>query len=272
MKRRHFTTGLTWALGAGVGAIGCGQLTTDAPKADAPPGDRVALTLSAAASVQDAMRAIQVAYQAVAPQVTIRYNFGASGSLAQQIHQGAPVDIFLSASPQWMDDLEAKGQIRPGSRIALLQNTLVLIGPRDQTTVTDFKDLATGQVNKVAMGEPERVPAGRYAKDALTHLGLFEAVQPKLVFGKDVRQVLSYVETGNVDAGLVYATDALGSRQVEVIATAPANTHGPIRYPVAIVQASQQVAAAQAFIDFLVSEPAIAIFQDYGFTMAEPSS
>lgn len=268
---RQAMTGVMLVLAAGLG-VACGGPPLSAPPesaagalAEAP----VDLTVAAAASVQEAMKAVQAAYGTVAPNITITYNFGSSGSLAQQIAQGAPSDVFLSASPQWMDDLEAKSEILDGSRQDLLRNTMVLIVPPDNATVADFKELGLPAVGKVAIGEPESVPAGSYAKAVLTSLNLFDALQPKLVFGKDVRQVLTYVETGNVDAGLVYATDALSSDQVQVVATAPAGSHAPIVYPVAVVQDSEDTNAAQAFVDFLFSDRAIAIFQAYGFGMAE---
>lgn len=272
MKRRYFTTLSALALTTCLGAIACAQAPTTSAPAGVPEmmtEESVELTISVAASVQDAMKEIQTAYQAEAPNVTLTYNFGSSGSLAQQIAQGAPTDIFLSASKKWMDDLEEKGEILAGSRQDLLQNAMVLIVPADKTDIADFKDFETDQVGKIAIGEPESVPAGGYAKEVLTALNLFDKIQPKLVFGKDVRQVLSYVETGNVDAGLVYATDAQISEQVEVIATAPPETHSPIVYPIAVVQDSENAEAAQAFVDFLSSDTAIAIFQGYGFGMAE---
>ncbi|RZM79877.1 molybdate ABC transporter substrate-binding protein [Leptolyngbya iicbica LK] len=271
MHRRHLLTLL--ALGAGLGAIACGTpptpSATNAASKTSATSAPIELTISVAASVQDAMKDVQTAYQQTAPNVTITYNFGSSGSLAQQIAQGAPVDIFLSASQKWMDDLEAKGEMASGSRQDLLQNAMVLIVPLDKTDITDFKDFETDAVSKIAIGEPESVPAGGYAKEVLTALNLFDTIQPKLVFGKDVRQVLAYVETGNVDAGLVYATDAQVSDQVQTVAIAPAETHTPIVYPVAVVEDSDQQAAAQAFVDFLSSETAVAIFQGYGFGMAE---
>ncbi len=146
---------------------------------------------------------------------------------------------------------------------------MVLIVPADHDTVTDFADLTLSTVDNVAIGEPASVPAGTYAKAVLTTSKVFEAIQPKLVFGKNVRQVLSYVETGNVDAGIVYATDAQGSDRVEVVAIAPATAHPPIVYPIAVVQDSQEATAAQEFIDFLSSDTAIAIFQGYGFGVIE---
>lgn len=274
MNRRHFSTLLALALATGLGGISCAQTptppTADAPPGAAAPGAAVALTVSVAASVQDAMKAVQTAYQAEAPNVAITYNFGSSGSLAQQISQGAPTDVFLSASKKWMDDLEHQGEILAGSRQDLLLNSLVLIVPRDNPAkVTGFGDLGTAQLGKLAMGEPDSVPAGQYAKETLVSLQLFEALQPKLVFGKDVRQVLAYVETGEVDAGLVYATDAKVANQVQVVATAAADTHAPIIYPVAVVADSRQSAAAEAFVTFLGTDQAAAIFQSYGFTMAE---
>lgn len=260
-------------LAASLGAIACGQPVAKVSPSPPPAEATVVLTVSAAASVQDALREIQTAYQTAAPAVSLTYNFGSSGSLAQQVTQGAPTDVFLSASEQWMDELESNGQILADSRRDLLQNTMVLIVPpvvpQDKATVTAFKALATDAVTKVAIGEPNSVPAGSYAREVLTTLNLFDGLQPKLVFGKDVRQVLSYVETGNVDAGLVYGTDARVSGRVRRVATAAADTHAPIVYPVAVVQDSDQAVAAQAFVDFLASDPAIAIFESYGFAMAE---
>lgn len=267
MKRRNVLTFAAWLVVTGVGRVGCA--TTPSATTEPTAAESVDLTISVAASVQDAMRDVQAAYEAEAPNVTITYNFGSSGSLAQQIAQGAPTDVFLSASPKWMDDLEPQGQIVDGSRQDLLLNSLVLIVPQDKTDVSDFSDFTTDKVGKISIGEPESSPAGGYAKAALTSMNLFDALQPKLVFAKDVRQVLSYVETGNVDAGLVYATDAKVSDQVQVIATAPADAHAPIVYPVGVVADSDNAEAAQAFVDFLSSDTAIAIFEDYGFTMAE---
>lgn len=273
VSRRNFTALAALALVTTLGTISCAQTTAPStPEASpeaATPQETVALTISVAASVQDAMKEVQTAYQTEAPGITITYNFGSSGSLAQQISQGAPTDVFLSASKQWMDDLEGQGQVLEGSRKDLLLNSLVLIVPKDKTEVTDFTDLDTDKIGKLALGEPESVPAGKYARETLTAMNLFEALQPKLVFGKDVRQVLSYVETGNVDAGLVYATDAKVSDQVQIVATAPADSHAPIIYPVGVVADSQHAEAAQAFVDFLSSDTAVGIFQSYGFTMAE---
>lgn len=268
MKIRPLQALAAWGLVAGLLTTGCTSATAPLPGSDAST-DSIELTVSVAASVQDAMKEVQAAYQATDPGVTLTYNFGASGALAQQIAQGAPADVYLSASQRWMDDLAAKGEIRPATRQDLLQNAMVLVVPREQKTIAGFKDLETEAIAKIAIGEPESVPAGRYAREVLSALNLFETLQPRLVFGKDVRQVLTYVETGNVAAGLVYATDAQISDRVRVVATAPPDTHAPIVYPIAIVQDSPQPEAAQAFIEFLRTETAMAIFESYGFTPAE---
>ncbi|WP_202978867.1 molybdate ABC transporter substrate-binding protein [Halomicronema hongdechloris] len=228
--------------------------------------EAVDLTISVAASVQDAMKAVQIAYEAEAPQVSITYNFGSSGSLAQQITQGAPADVFLSASQKWMDDLEAQEQLLEGSRRDLLLNSLVLIVPQGKDDVTGFRDITTDKVGRLSIGEPASVPAGRYAREVLISINMFDVLQPKLVFGKDVRQVLAYVETGNVDAGVVYATDATVADRVRVVATAPADSHSPIVYSIGVVADSAHAEAAQALVEFLVSDTATAIFEEYGFT------
>ncbi len=273
MNRRYFAALSACAVLACFSTIGCTQSTTTPSQsigsASSSSEESIELTISVAASVQDAMNEVQTAYQAANPGVVITYNFGSSGSLAQQIAQGAPADLFLSASQKWMDDLEEQGEILEDSRQDLLMNALVLIVPQDNTDITEFTDFETDGVNRIAIGEPESVPAGRYAQETLTFLNLFEVLQPKLVFAKDVRQVLAYVKTGNVDAGLVYATDAKVSEQVKVVATAPAESHSPIIYPVGIVADSERTDAAQDFLEFLSSETAIAIFDEYGFTMAE---
>ncbi len=272
MKRRDFALVSALTFLACLGTISCSQSSAPSiAEADSStaPSETVELTISVAASVQEAMRGVQALYEEATPGVTITYNFGSSGSLAQQIIQGAPADVFLSASTKWMDDLDEKGQILDGTREDLLLNSLVLIVPLDKDDVIDFSDLATDKVNRVAIGEPESVPAGGYAKETLTSLNLFGDLQPRMVFGKDVWQVLSYVETGNVDAGLLYATDANVSDQVRVVMTAPADTHSPIIYPIGVMAGSKNAGAAQAFIDFLSTELAVDIFKNYGFTMAE---
>ncbi len=273
INRRTFIALSALALVTSLGAMSCGPETmpklTASESIPGAPANPVTLTIYAAGSLTNVLEEVKGVYETENPHISITYNFGATGSLAQQILQGAPSDVFLSASKKWMDELENQGQLRTESRRDLLQNELVLIVLKDRADVSGFEDLANANVMKVAMGEPESVPVGQYAKEALTSLQIFTAIEPKLVLGKNVQQLLSYVETGNAEAGLVFATDAKSSEQVRVVATAPPETHSPIVYPVAVVQDSTEAEAAQAFVDFLSSEQAIAIFEAYGFTMVE---
>jgi molybdate transport system substrate-binding protein len=227
------------------------------------------LTISAAISMKDSLDEVQRDFTAANPSIIVACNYGASGTLQRQIEQGAPVDVYLSASPKQMDALEAKGLLLPGTRTNLLRNEVVLIVPKDSRShVSSFQDLARTDVKQIALGEPTTVPAGEYAKEVLTYLGIYGVVKSKAVLAKDVRQVLTYVETGNVDAGIVYSTDAASSSQVKVVATAPEESHAPAIYPVAVIKNSKEPAAARSFEDFLLGGQARAIFQKYGFIPA----
>lgn len=227
----------------------------------------IVLTVSAAASLTDAMQEIDAAYQRQHPGVTVRNNFGSSGMLAQEIEHGAPVDVFLSAAAKPMDDLEARGLIIPSSRRNVLRNTLVLIAP-SASHLQSFEQLTLPSVRAVALGDPGSVPAGQYGRETLKSLHLWDALQSRLVLGEDVRAVLAYVATGNADAGLVYGTDAQMSNGVRIVATAPENSHQPIVYPEAAIRTGRNEAAAVAFVDYLNSPAAKAIFVKHGFTIA----
>ena len=258
MKRR-------WFLGLSLSALlaACSAAATNEGGLQS-----VTITVSIAASLQNAMKAIAPLYKNQAPNTVIIYNFGSSGSLQQQIEQGAPVDVFISAAPKQMNALETKNLLLAGSRQDLLANQIMAIAPKEATGIADWKDLTADRVSKIAIGDPESVPAGEYAKEVLEALKLYDRIKPKLVFAKDVRQVLSYVETGNVDAGIVYATDAQLSDRVKAIAVAQKEHHSPIFYPVAVVKDSKQQEAAKVFVRFLSSPEAKAAFDQYGFKMA----
>ena len=225
------------------------------------------MTLSIAASLQDAIEEIQADYQREYGAVDFRNNFGSSGTLAREIEQGAPVDAFLSAGAKPIDDLQSKGLLIPGTRMNFLRNSLVLIAPKD-SKLAGFDGLTAPQVRLVALGDPASVPAGQYGKQTLEALHLYDKLQSRIVLGKDVRQVLTYVETGNADAGLVYSTDALISSRVRVVAVAPESSHDPIVYPLAIVTGSRNQPAVRAFLAYLGSAAARAVFLKRGFTMA----
>ena len=228
---------------------------------------RPTMTLSIAASLQDAIVEIESDYQSEHGAVDFRNNFGSSGTLAREIEQGAPVDAFISAGTKPMDDVQAKGLLASGTRTNLLRNSLVLIAPRD-SKLTGFDGLAAPELRLLALGDPASVPAGQYGKQTLTSLHLYDQLGPKIVLGKDVRQVLTYVETGNADAGLVYATDALISNKVRVVAVAPDSSHDPIVYPMAIVAGDHNDPAVRDFVAYLSSPAAKAVFIKRGFTMA----
>lgn len=227
---------------------------------------RTTLTLSVAASLQDSITEIEAAYRRDHP-VEFRNNFGASGILAREIEQGAPVDAFISAGPKPMNELQSQNLLLTDSRVDLLRNALVLIAPSG-SRLKGFDGLAGKQVRTVALGDPASVPAGQYGQQALESLHLYDKLQSKIVLGKDVRQVLTYVETGNADAGLVYATDAEASHRVQVIAIAPENSHDPIVYPIAGMKTSENQSRVRDFIAFLKSPAARDIFERHGFKMA----
>lgn len=233
-------------------------------------GGSITLNISAAASLTDALQEINQLYEEGNPDINIQPNFSSSGNLQAQIEQGAPADVFISAASKQMNTLESKGLILESTRQELLNNRVVLIVSSDSPLqLDDFSDLTGEGINKIAMGDPEFVPAGTYGKNALELLGIYEQIQPKLILGSDVRQVLSYVENGNVDAGIVYSTDAAISDLVKIAADGPDEINDKIVYPLAIVKTSKHVEAAQAYIDFLFGSEAKTVFEKYGFKVIE---
>jgi molybdate transport system substrate-binding protein len=222
------------------------------------------LVVSAAASMSDVLREAAALYHEKNPGVTVLVNFGSSGALEQQIRQGAAVDVFVSAGVKQLDALDAAGLLRPATRRAVAANELVLAVPagRDRG-MRGFSDLPGA--GRVAMGAPASVPAGEYALESLRAQGLWAAVQPKVVYTTDVRQALAYVERGEVDAALVYRTDAIRGQKVRIVAVAPPGTHRPIVYPAAVPTTARNPAGAERFLAFLGSPGGQAVFQRYGF-------
>lgn len=244
-----------------LGLTGCGSGAH-------PPNQPITLTISAAISLKAPLEAIGQSYEKVHPDERVVCNFGASGTLQHQIEQGAPVDIFISAGESQMDALEKDSLVVPGTRRDLLGNQLVLIVPARSEGIKDFSDLTKSTVKSVAVGDPQVVPAGTYAKETLEKLGLLPKIQHKLVYAQDVRQALAYVETGNADAGFVYITDARTSNAVRVAAAAPNDSHLPILYPVALLKASKSPEAARTLLETLESSDSLNTFEKYGFTAA----
>jgi molybdate transport system substrate-binding protein len=233
---------------------------------DNTEADATTLTISAASSLIGAMEEIKTQYIKENPKIAIDFNFGPSGSLQQQIEHGAEVDIFLSAAVKQMDALQAKNLIIEETRKNFLGNKVVLIVPTDsKLDISSFEELTEEDIKSIGIGELESVPAGQYGDEVLTKLGIKDELMSKFIFGKDVKQVLTWVETGNVDAGIVYSTDAIASDKILVAATAPEGTHKPIHYPAAVIKDTKHEKEAKDFIDYLYSEKARPIFEKYGF-------
>ncbi|EIT87239.1 molybdate ABC transporter molybdate-binding protein ModA [Fictibacillus macauensis ZFHKF-1] len=224
------------------------------------------LTISAAASLKDALLAVQKEYEKKHPTIKLRFNFGASGPLQQQISEGAPVDLFLSAAENQFQTLLKDGSIAQKDHTSLLGNELVLVVPKTLTSVASIHDLKKEAVKKVALGTPETVPAGQYAKQTLEHEHVWNALKEKAIYAKDVRQVLTYVETQNAEAGFVYKTDALISQKVKIAAITSEKSHAPIVYPLGIIKQSKHVTEARAFFQYLQQPSTKDIFLKFGFT------
>ena len=192
-------------------------------------------------------------------------SFGASNRLAQQISRGAPADVLVTAGVQPVEGLEDEGLVVVGSRRPLLTNRLVLVVRADgPDSVSSLQDLADAG-GALAIADPDLAPAGRYAKEALVHLGLWDGMQSRLVLGANVRATLGYVESGNVAAAVVYRTDAGVSSAIAIVDTLPLEAHAPIVYPAAVLRATDKREKAEAFIEFLVSEESLQIFRRMGF-------
>ncbi|WP_017726341.1 molybdate ABC transporter substrate-binding protein [Halalkalibacterium ligniniphilum] len=228
------------------------------------PSSSAELHIQTAASLTEAFTELKETYEANHENITLVPNFGSSGTLKHQIEQGAPADLFLSAAAKEMNDLEEQGLIK--KQQPLLRNKLVLITHKDSDFErADLQILLDDKITRIAIGQPETVPAGQYAMETLKTLHLWDELQPKLIFGNDVRQVLTYTETKNVDAAFVYQTDAVASETVDIIAEAPSDSHEPIIYPIGLLQQSTNPEEAEAFYEWLTSDEALEILQKYGF-------
>ena len=197
----------------------------------------------------------------------MNFNFGASGDLIKQIQGGAPVTVFASAAQKDMDTLEQAGLLVPGSRKDFAGNGVVLVQPRQTSfKLAGFPELVKPEVKKIAIGNPKTVPAGRYAMEVFNHFKIADVIQDKLVLAENVRQVLDYVARGEVDAGLVYQTDAMTRPQeVQVITAAPPDSHKPVVYPMALIKGAANEAAAKGFMALVLSPQGQAVLQKYGF-------
>ncbi|WP_342418663.1 molybdate ABC transporter substrate-binding protein [Paenibacillus sp. FSL H8-0168] len=230
--------------------------------------ETIELTISAAASLTDALKEIQHSYESTHTGIQLNFNFGGSGALEKQIEQGAPSDLFLSASTKNMRSLVDQQLIDTKKQKTWLTNELVAVIPADGTMdIASVTDLTKREVKKVAIGIPESVPAGNYAQEALTKAKFWDTLQSKLVQAKDVRQVLQYVETGNADVGFVYKTDALTSQKAKIAFEVNPKTYSPVEYPIGIVKATKHIQEAEDFYAYLQSQESLNIMDKYGFTI-----
>ena len=225
------------------------------------------LTVFAAASLTNVLQDAGDAYTAQT-KLPLRFSFAASSALARQIESGAPADVFVSADQEWMDYLQSRNLTQPATRASLVSNALVLIAPSDSRVALKIAPgfalaAALGREGRLATGDPASVPVGRYARAALTTLGVWASVEKQLIAADNVRTALNFVARGEAPLGIVYATDALAEPKVRVIDRFPASTHEPIRYPVAATATAGSDAAG--FLAFLQGPVARAIFQRAGF-------
>jgi molybdate transport system substrate-binding protein len=225
------------------------------------------ITVSAAISLKDAFNEIGKIFKEKHPWTKARFNFGASGDLARQIEAGAPVDVFASAAQKDMDDIDQKGLITFGSRMNFAGNSVVLVkSAMSHIRMDSFEDLRRPQVKKIVIGNPKSVPAGRYAEEVLKYFRLWEAVQDKLVFAEHVRQALDYVARNEVDAAMVYWTDAMiRPKDVRIVIRAPSKSHQPIIYPIGIVKGSKNQSLAKEMTALVLSTEGRNLLAKYGF-------
>ncbi|WP_404814604.1 molybdate ABC transporter substrate-binding protein [Acinetobacter sp. TUM15064] len=229
-----------------------------------------AITVYAAASLTNAMTDLDALFEKQ-KNIQVKTSYAGSSTLAKQIEAGAPADVFVSADEQWMNYLQNKKLIEPNKRVNLLGNRLVLISPKSKPVKIKMDksfDPSTAFQGKLCTGDTKSVPVGKYGKQALTSLGWWSKLEPRLVETEDVRAALNFVARGECQLGIVYATDAVISKDVTVVGVFPINTHTPIIYPLGLVKNNPN---AVAFYQFLQTKQANVVFKKYGFTVLSPA-
>ena len=229
------------------------------------------MTVSAAISLKEVFRKIVKEFESRHPEHRVSLNLGSSGHLQRQIELGAPVDVFAPAALFPMEALERANLLQPGTRKVFATNRLSLVRPRGSGAVDGFTFLGRGFQGRLVIGNPRHVPAGIYAKQALVALGYWKKLSARLIFAEHVRQVLDYVVRGEVDAGIVYRTDALREKGwVDLVAEAPPGSHARIAYPIAVIAESRYPRGAMRFLKFVLGEASRAILSRAGFGSADP--
>ncbi|MDK2892658.1 molybdate ABC transporter substrate-binding protein [Methanohalophilus sp.] len=228
------------------------------------------ITVSAASSLTECFTEMEKEFEKANPEINVQLNLASSGSLRMQIEGLAPIDVFASASKKHMDLLEQQGLIDNDSRRDFAENSLVMIIPTSsENSIMSPEDLINEAIKKVAIGDPETAPVGRYAKEALEVANLWDNISDKIVYAESVKQVLVYVENGEVEAGFVYMTDAMSADmdKIQVVAEIPVST--PISYPIAVIASSTEKEAAGNFVDFVLSDEGKAILKKHGFIVVD---
>ena len=277
--KKLVTFALSPSLALSLTACGGGAAPSEAPEttapaaesapAETPAAEAVELHVYAAASLTESLNQIAENYKAVAPNVTITYTFDSSGTLKTQIEEGGDCDLFLSAAQKQMNGLAEGGYIDENSRVDLLENKVTLAVPQGNPAgVASFEDVNTDKVKMIALGNSD-VPVGQYSQELFTAMGVWDAIQDKITFGSNVKEVTTWVGESTVDCGVVYATDAF-SAGLEVVAEAdPALLTNQVIYPAAVLAASAHKDEAQAFLDYLKTDESVAVFEAVGFAMAK---
>ncbi len=274
MKKKKMTAMLLTVVLAGMLAAGCGsaqdgkkEVSADTQKTQEKSKEEpTELLIAAAASLEYSYEDELIPmFEKANPDITVKGTYDSSGKLQTQIEEGIEADVFMSAATKQMNALAEENLVDKDSIVNLLENKIVLITPADtELELKEFTDITKAET--IGIGDPASVPVGQYAQESLTNLGLWEAVSAKASLGTNVTEVLNWVAEGSADVGIVYATDAATTDKVKVVAEAPADSLAePAIYPVGIVTASKNKEAAQKFVEFLQSEEAVKVFEEYGF-------
>lgn len=222
------------------------------------------LLVSAASSLTEVMKEMEAEFHQVEPDIDLSFNYGSSSKLRSQIEQGAPADLFLSASEKDLAILEAQQLIETDSVTPFAENRLVLASLEEFPETADFTEVTADAETTIAVGEPDSVPVGDYTRQALESQQLWQPLEGRLIYAKDARQVVTYIESGNAELGIVYISDAVISREITGTLEVPGQT-APVVYPGAVVAASEKQEAASIFLDFVTGPQGQAILEEYGF-------
>lgn len=247
--------------------VGCEKKQSDNSNLENAESEKI--LLAAAASLKNCIDGELIPmFKEKNKNITIETTYDSSGKLQSQIEEGADVDVFISAAMKQMNDLNSKGFIKTDSIVELLENKIVLIVPSEsKLDILNFEDILKAE--SIAIGDPESVPAGQYAKECLNNLGIWDEVNSKASLGTNVTEVLNWVAEGSADVGIVYSTDANSNDKVKIIDSAPEESVSKVIYPIGIVNTTTKEESAELFAKFLCSDEAIAIFEKYGFSSAK---